>query len=394
MSITRRAALAAGLAMPFIRVARAADEPLRVGALNPLTGAGGQYGPSMAKVIQLVAEEINKAGGITGRKIEVTVADTQTNPDAGVAAAHKLIDVDRVAAVVGTWASAVTTAVVPLCWESKTMLFTVSGADSITKLPHQGYIIRTQPNTFLQIGRATQFLLDNKAKRVFSLAAQTPFAADSYTRMSAVLKEGGGEAVGQVIYDPKQTSFRSEIDKALAEKPDTLFLNSYAPDLAVLLRELYQAGYDGHRMTQGYAATPTVLSSLQPALTEGLWSYAPSPDLDSPAYAAVKKLLGTETPDPYSAQVYDHTNMIALAVAKSGQATGVAIHDAIRQISQGDGQPVYSALEGMPLLAQGKSVNYSGASGPCDFTPEGDIISCKFRFDIVEGGQQKLLSLS
>jgi branched-chain amino acid transport system substrate-binding protein len=394
MSITRRAALATGLAVPFVRIARAADAPLRIGALNPLTGAGGQYGPSMAKVIQGVAEGINTAGGIAGRKIEVVVADDQTNPDAGVAAAHKLIDVDRVAAIVGTWASAVTTAVAPLCWESKTMLFTTSGADSITKLPHQGYIIRTQPNTFLQVGRASQFLVDNKAKRVFSLAAQTPFAADSYTRMSAVLKDGGSEAIGQIVYDPKQTSFRSEIDKALGEKPDTLFLNSYAPDLAVLLRELYQAGFDGRRITLGYAATPTMLSSLQPALTEGLWSYSPSPDIDSPAYAAVKKLLGTDSPDPYSCQVYDHVNLIALAVAKSGEATGAAIHDTIRQISQGDGQAVYGAIEGMPLLAQGKAVNYSGASGPCDFTPEGDIISCKFRFDIVEGGQQKLLSLS
>jgi branched-chain amino acid transport system substrate-binding protein len=393
MSITRRAALAAGLTVPFIGRLRAA-EPLRIAALCPLTGAGGQYGPSMAKVIQATADTINKAGGVGGREIAVTVADTQTNPDAGVAAAHKLIDVDRVAAVVGTWASAVTTAVAPLCWEAKTMLFTTSGADSITKLPHQGYIIRTQPNTYLQVGRATQFMLENKSNRVFALAAQTPFAADSYTRMTAVLKEGGAEAIGQIVYDPKQTSFRSEIDKALAEKPDTLFLNSYAPDLAILLREMYQLGYDGHRMTPGYAATPSVLSSLQPDLTDGLWAYSPSPDLDSPAYAAVQKILGTDTPDPYSCQVFDHVNMIALSVAKSGEATGVAIHDTIRAISQGNGQPVYSAIDGMKLLASGKAVNYSGASGPCDFTPEGDIITCKFRFDIAEGGKQKLLSLS
>ncbi len=394
MTITRRAALAAGLAAPFIRLARAAEEPLQIGALCPLTGAGGQYGPAMVKVIQATADDINKAGGINGRDIAVTVADTQTNPDATVAGGHKLIDLDRVAAVVGTWASADTTAVAPLCWEAKVMLFTVSGADSITKLPHQGYIIRTQPNTYLQIGRATQFMLENKSKRVFALAAQSPFAADSYTRMTAVLKEGGGEAVGQIVYDPKQTSFRSEIDKALAEKPDTLFLNAYAPDLAILLRELYQAGYDGHRMTQGYAATPTVLSSLQPDLTNGLWSYAPSPDLDSPAYAAVQKILGTQNPDPYSCQVFDHINLIALAVAKSGKATGIAIHDTIRDISQGDGQAVHSAIEGMKLLAAGKAVNYAGASGPCDFTPEGDITGCKFRFDVVEGGKPKLLSLS
>jgi branched-chain amino acid transport system substrate-binding protein len=394
MVISRRAALAAGLAAPFIRLARAADEPLRIGALCPLTGAGGQYGPAMVKVIQAAADAINQAVGIGGRQIAVTVADTQTNPDAGVAGGHKLIDVDRVSAVVGTWASAVTTAVAPLCWEAKVMLFTVSGADSITKLPHHGYIIRTQPNTHLQMTRATQFLLDNKAKRVFALAAQTPFAVDSYTRITEVLKAGGGEAIGQIVYDPKQTSFRSEIDRALGEKPDTLFLNAYAPDLAVLLRELYQAAYDGHRITPGYAATPKVLSSLQPQLTNGLWSFAPSPDLDSPAYAAVRKILGTQNPDPYSCQVYDHVNLIALAVAKSRQTTGTAIHDAIREVSQGSGQEVHSAIEGMKLLAAGTAVNYSGASGPCDFTPEGDIISCKFRFDEVEGGQPKLLSLS
>ncbi len=165
----------------------------------------------------------------------------------------------------------------------------------------------------------------------------------------------------------------------------------------MLLRELYQAAYDGHRITPGYAATPTVLSSLQPELTNGLWSFAPSPDLDSPAYAAVQKILGTQNPDPYSCQVYDHVNLIALAVAKSGQTSGTAIHDAVSEAGRPGGNGQESTLcrsRGMKLLAAGTAVNYSGASGPCDFTPEGDIISCKFRFDEMEGGQPKLLSLS
>ncbi len=394
MHLTRRVALAAGLAVPFGRPARAAAEPLRVGALCPLTGAGGQYGPSMVKVIQSVVEQVNGAGGIGGRTIALTIADTQTNPDATVAGAHKLIDVNRVAAVVGTWSSADTTAAAPLCWEAKVMLFTVSGADSITKLPHYGYIIRTQPNTFLQMTRAGQFLVENQARRVFALSAQTPFAVDAYNRMAAVLKAGGAQAVGQVIYDPHQTSFRSEIDRAIAAKPDALFLGSYAPDLAVLLRELYQAGYNGHRLTYGYAATPTLLSSLPATVTSGLWSFSPSPDLGSPAYAVVRKILATNDPDPYSCQVYDHMNLIALSVAKSGQSSGEAIHDAVREVSQGSGQAVYDAIEGVRLLAAGSAVNYSGASGPCDFTPEGDIVTCKFRFDMVQGGHPKLLSLS
>ncbi len=59
---------------------------------------------------------MNAAGGVLGRRIELLGEDDQTNPEAGVRAARKLIDVDKVSAIIGTWASAVTTAVAPLCW--------------------------------------------------------------------------------------------------------------------------------------------------------------------------------------------------------------------------------------------------------------------------------------
>ena len=101
-----------------------------------------------------MVEEVNAAGGVLGRRIELVSEDDQTNPEAAVRAARKLIDVDKVSAIMGTWASSVTTAVAPLCWESKTFLSTVSGADTITQLPHQGYLIRTQPNTKLQVTQA------------------------------------------------------------------------------------------------------------------------------------------------------------------------------------------------------------------------------------------------
>ena len=154
-------------------------------------------------------------------QIELASEDDQTNPEAAVRAARKLIDVDKVAAVMGTWASAVTTAVAPLCWESKTFLTTVSGSDTITQLPHQGYLVRTQPNTHLQIGKLGDFILSLKAKRVFVLAAQTPFALPSQKRLGEVLTKGGSELVGGVIYDKDKTTFRSEIDQALKARSPT-----------------------------------------------------------------------------------------------------------------------------------------------------------------------------
>jgi branched-chain amino acid transport system substrate-binding protein len=391
---TRRATLLGALAAPaLLRSGLAQSAPIRFGALTPQTGAGGPYGPGMVKVIRAVADDINAAGGVLGRKIEIVSEDDQTSPDAGVRAARKLIDVDKVSAIIGTWASGVTSAVAPLCWENKVMLFTVSGADSITKLPHQGYIIRTQPNSFLQTTRFGQQIADQGAKKVFSIAAQTPFAADVYTRLTEVMKARGGETIGQVIYDASKSSFRSEIDTALKAKPDALFLNSYTPDLTVLLRELFRAGYEGKKFTLAYAANAKLLESLPAEVVEGLVSMAPSPDIDSPAYKKVQSLVGPD-PDPYVCQVHDHVNLAALAIAKAGSDAGVAIHGAVRAIGSAAGTKVHSAVEGLKLLAAGKDVNFEGASGPCKFTPIGDIENCKFRFEVAEKGKYRLLSVS
>jgi len=145
-----KGAVASALASNLPVRAWAQAEPIKIGILTPLTGAGGNDGPRMLKAMQAVFEEVNKAGGVLGRKVETVVEDDQTNPEAAVRAARKLIEVDKVSCIMGTWASAVTSAVAPVCWESKTFLMTVSGADSITLLPHQGFLVRTQPNSKLQ----------------------------------------------------------------------------------------------------------------------------------------------------------------------------------------------------------------------------------------------------
>ena len=378
------AALAAAAWSP--RRAAAQGAPIRLGTLTPLTGAGGSYGPSMRKAIEWVASEVNGAGGALGRKIELVSEDDQTNPEAAVRAARKLIDADKVAAIMGTWASSVTTAVAPLCWESKTFLTTVSGSDTITQLPHLGYLVRTQPNTQLQIGKLGEFILSLKSKRVFVLAAQTPFAVPSQKRLSEILPKGGSELVGGVIYDKDKTTFRSEIDQALRAKPDMIYLNGYTPDTTVVLKELFKAGYTGAKIAQGYAVNQKLLDSVPAEVTDGTYTATPSPAVDSAGYKRLAKFLGAADLDPYSCQCHDHASLVILAIAKAkGEATGTAIKDSVRKISQGSGVKVDNA--------QGKEINYEGASGPCDFTETGDIIDCKIRYDVAEKGAFKLVKL-
>ncbi len=394
--ISRRAVLSGAAALTAVATlpARAQAAPVKLGTLTPLTGAGGSYGPSMRKSMAWVVEQVNGAGGVLGRRVELVSEDDQTNPDAGVRAARKLIDVDKVAAVMGTWASSVTTAVAPLCWESKTFLTTVSGSDTITQLPHQGYLVRTQPNTHLQVAKLSAFLLELRVKRVFILSAQTPFAEPTHKLLAEALPKGGAQVAGQVIYDKDKTTFRSEVDQALRSNPDMIYLNGYTPDLTVLVKDLFKAGYSGQRIAQGYAANAKLLSSLPNEVTDGIYAISPSPSVDSAAYKRLAKALGVEDVDPYSAQCHDHASLVCLAIAKAREATGTAIKDNIRKISQGSGAKVDNAVDGLKLLGQGREINYEGASGPCDFTETGDIIDTKFRYEQAEKGKLKLLRIA
>lgn len=378
------AAGAASLALP--RFVRAQSGPIKVGSLTPLTGAGGNYGPSMRDAIAGVIDAVNAEGGVLGQEIELVSEDTQTNPEAAVRAARKLIDVDGVSAIMGTWASACTTAVAPLAWENGVMLFTVSGADSITQLPHQGYIIRTQPNSQLQIRVATEFMVGQGAQRLAWIGPQTPFAESSIAIMNEIA-DANGLSMESLIYEADKTSYRSEVDQLLRGNPDFLLLGGYASDTTVLLRELYQAGYEGGMIGPAYAVNQTVLEALPAEVLEGVYTWEGTPDIDSDAYERVQAILGVDTVDPYSAQTYDHANLAILSMAAAGASTGTAMRDSVRTISQGDGEAVTHALAGLAILADGGAVNYTGASGPCDFTDIGDITGTQFLIKRIEGGE-------
>jgi ABC-type branched-subunit amino acid transport system substrate-binding protein len=385
------AAATAAAALP-IR-ASAQSEPLKFGILTPLTGAGGADGPRMLKAMQAVIDEVNKSGGVLGRKIETIVEDDQTSPEAAVRAARKLIEVNKVPAIMGTWASAVTSAVAPVCWESKTFLCTVSGADSITLLPHQGYIIRTQPNSKLQATSHAEFVAAMGKKKVAVIGIQAPFALSTKEHLDAVLKTKGASVVAHVIYEKDKPTYRSEIDQAMRAEPDFLYLNGYAPDTVVVLRDLFKANINLPKFCQSYAVPQTTLDTMPPEVSAGIFTGQPSADIEGKAFKLLTERLGIPEPDAYEAQANDWASLVILTVAKAKEATGTALRDNVRKISQGAGQKVYSAVEGLKLLAEGKEINYEGASGPCDFTDIGDIQGCRFRYMEVVDGKLKFLKV-
>ena len=388
-----RSGLAAGAVLGAPTLLRAQDAPIRLAALAPLTGSGASYGPAMAKAAQAVINQVNAGGGILGRVIELTVIDDQTSPEAAVRAARQLIEVNKVAAIIGTWSSAVTTAVAPLCWESQTFLACTSGAESITQLPHQGYLIRTQPTTQLQGMKFGQFAVEQGAKKVFFLSPQTPFFQSQYDSITAAVKAAGGQTAS-LVYDDQKPSYRSEVDTMLRFAPDAVILGGYTPDTTVMLKDLFRAGYKGTKIGFGYAINQKLVESVPASVVNGCYTLSPSPAESSAAFAALIKLTGIAHPDPYAAQVFDQTNLIILAMAQAKAATGTAIRDTIRKVSQAPGGTVVeNAPDGLKAIAAGQPIAYGGASGPCKFTDRGDIIDTNFRYEQVQDGAIKLLKI-
>jgi ABC-type branched-subunit amino acid transport system substrate-binding protein len=394
---TRRALIAGATAATAVAAARlpsaAQAEAIKLGVLTPLTGAGGQDGPRMLKAMEAVIDEVNKGGGVLGRRIETVIEDDQTNPEAAVRAARKLIEVNKVPVIMGTWASAVTSAVAPVCWESKTFLLTVSGADSITQLPHQGYLIRTQPTSKLQATAHADFIAGLGKKKVAVIGIQAPFALSTKEHLDAVLKSKGAKVVAHIIYEKDKATYRSEIDQAMRSDPDFLYLNGYAPDTVVVLRDLYKANINLPKFCQSYAVPQKTLDSIPAEVSAGTYTGQPSADIEGKAFKLAAARLGIAEPDSYEAQATDWASLVILTLAKAKEASGTALRENVRKISQGAGEKVWSAVEGLKALAAGKEINYEGASGPCDFTDIGDIEGCRFRYMEVVDGKLRFLKV-
>ncbi len=399
-TLTRRQLLksstAAGLLLSApARLAAQSKEPIPIGTLSPLTGAGGSYGPDMQRAVVAVVERINKAGGILGRPIQLFHEDDQTNAEAGVRATRKLIDVNRVVAIVATWASAVTLAVRPLCVEAKVFLIGVSGADSVTQGEHKGYVARTQPNTNLQGRMYAKFAAGRKEwKRIAYLALQTPYARSFGDAFSAVVKSAGATITDDLIYEDKKPSYRSEVTRVLGTNPDLIMLEAYTPDAVVMVKELYKAGYKGALLAPTFAVNAKFIEGVGAEVAEGVWNMDRAPLFDSPAFKEFAAAVPGGDQSPYAPQAWDQMTLVALALAAGrGEASGTVIKDHLRSVSNPPGTTVYSFADGAKLLAESKKINYEGASGSCDFDQIGDILSAPFIVQQVRRGKNERVTI-
>jgi branched-chain amino acid transport system substrate-binding protein len=349
-------------------------EPLRIGALNDVTGAGSPYGSGMQKAIMMAADEINATGGAGGRRIEVFAEDSQTAPEAGVLAAKKLIEVNRVHAILGTWSSGVAAAVMPLTDAAGIMHSTNAGASNITS--GKGLMFRYSALS-VRVGQALAREVARRGQtRLATMAFNNPSGREITSGAKAGWEKLGRQLVSEVVYEPNRPSYRSEVQTILAANPDAIVLGGYLPDFTIILRETRQAGSNVKFYAPAWAVNQKLIEAVGPAATEGIMTHDYVPALDGEAYrtfvAKFKKATGIDpTENYYACCAYDM--MVVAGLAAEAAGSKATIPASMRAVANPPGTLVYDFASGKALLREGKKINYEGASGPIDFDDLGNV---------------------
>lgn len=368
--------LSAALITVSLAQAQQANE-IRIGALNPLTGSGSPYGPGMQQAIKLAVSQVNLRGGVMGKKIRLFTEDTGTDPETAVRAAKKLLDVNKVQAILGTWSSGVTMAVVPLTIKAGAIEMSVSGAPQLTTLVDDDLVYRTQASNTLFGEVFAEVAKRNGFKRAATLAFNNPSGIGNTTEFAKQFKADGGTVTSTVVYDGGRASYRTEIEKTLAAKPDVIVMGSYLADTTIILKELYQLGENIPVIAPAWAINPELVKAIGPA-AEGAFAVDALPNLGTKGYdffkSAYQKVSKSDpVTNPYAAMVYDQVIVLALAM-EAAKSTDPKVYKAkIRDVSAAPGKLVYSYAEGVKELSAGRDINYEGASSSIDFDKAGDV---------------------
>ncbi|WP_367195256.1 ABC transporter substrate-binding protein [Amorphus sp. 3PC139-8] len=369
------ASVAAATAVAFAAPAFAQD--LKIGALMPMTGDLSAYGEADLSGIQLAADEINKAGG----KIDVIVADTQTNPQAGVDAAQKLVNVEGVNAIIGALSSGVT---IPVATSvtSREGVVQISGASTsptISTLNDNDFLFRTVPSDAFQ-GIALAKLVKEKGVDNVSIIYVNNAYGEGLAKAfeKSFTGEQGGTVSESIPFEQGQSSYRGELQRADTDDAQALLLVAYPENGIVILRQALEGGhFDKFIFTDGMKA-PEVVEQIGADYVNGSYGTVPqSPESEGlkTFQKAYEAKFGEVPPLPYIDTAYDATILVSLAAVKAGSNDRAAIRDALREVASPPGQKVGPGdyAKAVELIKAGTDINYEGAAGSQDFDDNGDV---------------------
>ena len=312
----------------------AAAEPVKIGFFMSMTGRDASFGEASLRGARLAVDELNAAGGVLGRPVELVVEDDRSLPGEAATAVKKLIARDEVVAVLGGNASTNSLEAAPVCQAAHVPMIAISSTNP--KVTAMGsYIFRACFIDSFQGAVLAKFSHDTlHAKRV---ALLTSVSAPYSVGLSRVFRErftaAGGEIVAEQKYTEGDKDFRAQLTAIKALAPDAIAATGYYTEAALICRQARDLGLD-IPIIGGDGWEAPQLIYLGGAAVEGTY-YSTHYSAESPAPEVqlfIKKFRARydgETPDAVAALGYDAMMLLADAITRAGTTAGSRLRDAL-----------------------------------------------------------------
>lgn len=316
--------LALTLCLAFAGSALAADT-VRIGLMGPMTGPWASEGQEMKQVLDLLAEELNAAGGIAGKtKVEIVSEDDGGDPRTASLAAQRLASRD-IAAVIGTYGSSITEATQNI-YDEESIVQVANGSTAI-RLSEKGlkYFFRTCPRDDEQGRVAAETLKNLGFGKIAILHDNTSYARGLADETRALLE--AAEGVEIVLFEaltPGEQDYNTILTRLRGTGPDAVFFTGYYPEAGLLLRQKAEMGWDVPFMGGDATNHPDLVKIAGAASAEGFrFVSAPLPkDLDNAEAKdfvdAFQKKYGNPPSSIYAVLAGDGFRVVAEAIGKTG----------------------------------------------------------------------------
>lgn len=199
----------------------ALNAPIKIGFIAPLTEDAATYGQGEKNAVEMAVREINAAGGVNGRMLEIIYEDGKCNGKDAVTAIQKLINIDKVKVVLGGVCSAETLGAAPVAEQNRVILF--SSFSSNPDIAEAGDYIFRNCISDLQGGKDGAEMV--KEKKVGLLTENTDYSQGVREVFKEEFKRLGGEILADEIYALKEKDFRTYLAKIKEKNPEALFIN-------------------------------------------------------------------------------------------------------------------------------------------------------------------------
>ncbi|WP_170213007.1 branched-chain amino acid ABC transporter substrate-binding protein [Catellatospora citrea] len=315
-------------------------EVVRLGALVPLTGDNAPTGQRLLEAFQIAIKDVNDAGGVLGRKVELVVGDDACDPGTAVVKANEMTGRDITVSVGG----GCSVAAVPTLKVFRTagIPMIIPAANSIDLLaPGYDSVFLLAGTTTIEAERAVDAMEKLGRRRLLVIDDGTSFPQTvAAAAVASVQKKGGPLSLaGQMKISQGATSYPRVLDKVKEVDADLVFFTGYYPEAGRMIRDLRDGGYQGTIMLSDAGTDPTLFDVLNDQQEEGVYGITlPLAQFEPKAkeWAAKYRASYGHEPGPFTMQGYDAVRLAANAIQRAGTTDHEAVRKAIADTKPGD----------------------------------------------------------